>query len=1078
MDRARLIKALCASRDDKEVIAFVEQHRAYLDDAFIEYFRRAALGSEFDGPYDDKKIIFLTVLLTALGIYELEHNNPLKAYSFYEEAAELARAQDNSSSRGFILNDLGVCCFRLGKYEEAIDAWQQAITIFKSNRFISDTHPEFYVNDTSRKISWIEMLRYIGTAYEALGQSEITISCWQKAMELSIQANLQDTQGWIIVDFGNLYRKLGYFFEALKYDQLALNFYRQKGDIAGEGLALSFLGLIHSYTGPYEQAIANYTDSLEIARVLKDAQEERNRLCNLARVYALSGQKESALELFRATREVKTLVKAQDDEALILIDASIGNVYRELGQHQDALKYYTNALLLARDANNKKMENRLLSSLGIVYRDLGQMDLAQTHFIASESVARAVKDEMGLGDASGNLGNILYQMGKVVESEPYYREALSIAEKLNDKLFISRWLGNLANVYHALGHKYSIQKQHLWNQSEQLYLKALDLAMSSHDLDHVYLWNYNLGSLYQKTYQQFQRAYDYYQNAITALEIMRHEVKRDDFSRSFGESKVFVYQDMVNVCLQLKARQQEAINFAELGRGYTLKRMMAESHLEPSSEVPKSTREKFDNLRQSQAHLESQIANSHSLEDKIVQRPLVHYQKLIEDLHQVYEARDRNLDEIEKYDPEFVDMVRTPRVEVREIQSHLAHYKKRTALIEFFVTINQTIVFIVSEKHWFVIQIPQFTEFDLQALLNDYWIKPYKCFLTDPDVDKWITNINKIGKKLYCKIWQPLQEKLDQIKPDRLILIPHLGLHLLPLHLITLHKNDIESISSNHAGDYLLNHYEIAYAPSFRMLTYCRNQNRMQRMRLNLFGVSNPDLSLSFSEIETMCISSFFKDFRVLYHDSANRKVIYDEANNYNFIHFATHGTGATLLSDSLEAGIKIGDTTLLTVKEIFKKIRLPKSYTVVLSACETGMIKLDLGDEYIGLPAAFIYAGAPTVVSSLWSVSDVSTALLMYHWYDNICRKNQTRCAALMEAQKWLHRLSAEETITELQKMSQMVKSNSKTIKSTARNTLFADHQNVIEEEIKKFKSMPKTRYPFENPFYWGGFIISGNSE
>jgi CHAT domain-containing protein len=64
-----------------------------------------------------------------------------------------------------------------------------------------------------------------------------------------------------------------------------------------------------------------------------------------------------------------------------------------------------------------------------------------------------------------------------------------------------------------------------------------------------------------------------------------------------------------------------------------------------------------------------------------------------------------------------------------------------------------------------------------------------------------------------------------------------------------------------------------------------------------------------------------------------------------------------------------------------FKKCRL-----VVLSACETGLIDFtNESDEYIGLPSGFLYAGSSSVVSSLWTVDDMSTAYLMIKFLQNL---------------------------------------------------------------------------------------------
>jgi CHAT domain-containing protein len=105
---------------------------------------------------------------------------------------------------------------------------------------------------------------------------------------------------------------------------------------------------------------------------------------------------------------------------------------------------------------------------------------------------------------------------------------------------------------------------------------------------------------------------------------------------------------------------------------------------------------------------------------------------------------------------------------------------------------------------------------------------------------------------------------------------------------------------------------------------------------------------------------------------------------NYRILHFATHGlldaerpqfTGLAL---SL-----VGQTNadgFLRVDEVFN-LRLGAPL-VMLSACETGLGKERRGEGVIGLTRAFMYAGAPTVGVSLWSVGDQSTAVLMPEFY------------------------------------------------------------------------------------------------
>ena len=126
------------------------------------------------------------------------------------------------------------------------------------------------------------------------------------------------------------------------------------------------------------------------------------------------------------------------------------------------------------------------------------------------------------------------------------------------------------------------------------------------------------------------------------------------------------------------------------------------------------------------------------------------------------------------------------------------------------------------------------------------------------------------------------------------------------------------------------------------------------------------------------------------------------DVNNYRILHIATHGlldverpqfTGVVL---SL-----VGNTNadgFLRTDEIFNLKMSPS--LVMLSACETGLGKEKRGEGVIGLTRAFMYAGAPTVGVSLWSVADKSTAELMTNFYKNLLASHSPASSALREAQ------------------------------------------------------------------------------
>ncbi|MEJ7709790.1 MAG: CHAT domain-containing protein [Pyrinomonadaceae bacterium] len=124
----------------------------------------------------------------------------------------------------------------------------------------------------------------------------------------------------------------------------------------------------------------------------------------------------------------------------------------------------------------------------------------------------------------------------------------------------------------------------------------------------------------------------------------------------------------------------------------------------------------------------------------------------------------------------------------------------------------------------------------------------------------------------------------------------------------------------------------------------------------------------------------------------------------YRVIHVATHGLlNAERPQFSGLVLSLVGDTAggdgFLRTDEIFN-LRLG-SPLVMLSACETGLGREKRGEGVIGLTRAFMYAGAPTVGVSLWSVADRSTSDLMTDFYRRLLAAEGTPTAALRAAQQ-----------------------------------------------------------------------------
>jgi len=161
--------------------------------------------------------------------------------------------------------------------------------------------------------------------------------------------------------------------------------------------------------------------------------------------------------------------------------------------------------------------------------------------------------------------------------------------------------------------------------------------------------------------------------------------------------------------------------------------------------------------------------------------------------------------------------------------------------------------------------------------------------------------------------------------------------------------------------------------------------------------------SKELTEQEVQEVSALFEKKLVLTGQQATKTSVKSQSPKYDLLHFSTHGE--MIESNPLKSNLRFTpsgrDDGKLTVSEIFDMEI--KANLVMLSACETALVRSEvgdfpLGDDLVGLSRAFIHAGAPSVVASLWKVSDESTVELMRAFYRNI--KTMSKSEALQRAQ------------------------------------------------------------------------------
>ncbi|WP_295444162.1 CHAT domain-containing protein [uncultured Thiodictyon sp.] len=323
--------------------------------------------------------------------------------------------------------------------------------------------------------------------------------------------------------------------------------------------------------------------------------------------------------------------------------------------------------------------------------------------------------------------------------------------------------------------------------------------------------------------------------------------------------------------------------------------------------------------------------------------------------------------------PELATLVRVGNTPVAEIASLLP---AGTVLVEYYYFGDECYAFVVKEGQ---VQAVRLTG---RGLEQD--VLGLRKAIAAGEGTAW----QAVAERLYARLWQPLETLLGA--PRRVLVVAHGVLHYLPF--AALRASD---------GTQLVDHYALYFLPSTSVLKFLPSAPVGTQASLLALGnpdLGDPQLDLSFAGEEASAVSKRFAEARLLLRQEASETNFRKLAPAYQRIHIASHGrfeadaplaSGLYLAKDAQNDGV-------LTVGELYS-IRL-NADLVTLSACEPGLGKITNGDDVVGLGRGLLYAGAHSIVASLWEVDDQATAELMLAFYAGLAETDKAQ--ALRQAQ------------------------------------------------------------------------------
>jgi tetratricopeptide (TPR) repeat protein len=316
------------------------------------------------------------------------------------------------------------------------------------------------------------------------------------------------------------------------------------------------------------------------------------------------------------------------------------------------------------------------------------------------------------------------------------------------------------------------------------------------------------------------------------------------------------------------------------------------------------------------------------------------------------------------------------------------------ALLEYYFQENDLLIFTLQagQQHAEVARIPGVVPRLTQELLPLFRANidmAGQLLLTQPDQPGLHalleTTIQDWGHQLYQILLQPVEKHLRP--DDHLLIVPYGPLHLLPFHALQSEQ------------DYLITHHSLSYLPAASMFLLQstpqdaekpKQQGKQSALVLgHSYGGNLKHILPEAQEIATLLGTQAYLE------EQATIARLQQTGGTCAIIHLAAHGKNREDAPDFSFLQLADGQLSVVDVFNLELSAEL-----VTLSGCETGLVVIGGGDELLGLGRGFLYAGARSLLISLWNVEDESTAELMRYFYQGLLA-GQSRAAALCQAQR-----------------------------------------------------------------------------
>ena len=866
-----------------------------------------------------------------------EYEQSIAAYS---GSLRLSLQNKNKGVELETLIGLGLSHWNAGNLNESTDVFTNAHILARK------------LENTKQKdlcAAYLEIIKYYqqGKESRSTGRYQEAVNSFMKAILIAREVKSMDHEVKCLRQLSVIYWERGNLRDFYSLSSEALKIAVVINHKKEEGRCLNNLGLYYWKIDNYSAALSTYEKSLEIAEKLKNPIDLADSLHNIGIIWTYLGNYEKAIEYLTSAYRLDQSLKSKANLASDL--NIIGMALIKKGMLSDsendfiqALEYFNNSLSLAQEANDKKEVIVILNNIGSAKSHLKSYSEALNYFNAALNQANEISDPNSLGMLYNNIGIVYANINNFEESTRYYEKAINL----------------------ALGIK---SRDVLW----EAYLEIANSLRSQ---------------------KKIEEAIANYSNSIQVIEGIRSNLIQEDLKATFlGSGKrMDAYQNMIDLLSTIgleqpsKASEIKAFNYLEKAkaRAFLDSLEVSEVNVSQGVDIQLANQEKEIMREISQLYTKLLLPSLGSEEKASIGIQIKNCE----------EKQDVLKREIRTTSPAYANLKYPEVITYDEARKTLVD--KNTTFFAYSLGKERSYVFVLSEAGLKVFAAPARKTLQQQ-------VAEYRKIISDKDNHDF-----SLGYVLFKELVLPGLDK----NTKRIVFVPDDILNLLPFETL---------VSNAGTNRWLVQDHPVSYVPSLSSLRELNRRRSALRMEPHkdllalgdpFYGAneegrrnasqdifqdfySNSSINffrLKYSGLEIQKIAAAFKPSRT---DAFQRKEATEDRlkaeplTNYRIIHFATHG----LIDDKKPARSSIilaldqdpGEDGFLQMREIFN-LRM-NADLVTLSACQTGLGQFIRGEGIEGLSRAFFYAGAASVLMSLWAVNDEATYQLMERFYRHL---------------------------------------------------------------------------------------------